>query len=344
MKDQKNIFRYKDEKSRLATEGPDRVYLFYGEEEYLKEVFAGDIRSAVFPEGTPDEFSLRRLSESELNANTFSEAVNALPFLTERVLVEVNNFDINKNGEMLLPIITDIPDYCTVIFRQNSEYTPDFRLKFNKYLREHYTVLQFDIQPQGILHSWVKKRFRAEGKNIEDEAVEHLMFLAGTSMNGLIPEIRKISASTDAEMISVNDVAKMAHHIPEADVFAMVEQIASGKTHAAFATLSELLYSKENDPIYLLSLIGSQFKKLFAAVSAKKEKKGKDFLIKHGIVKFEWQANKLYNDKSAFSVRQLEKILSLCADADFKMKSSAEDSAEILKELLIGISVEVRPC
>ena len=338
MAEAKDQFNYRTESGRLKKDGPARLYLLYGEEEYLKEVFQKEIRDAVFPDGAVNDFCYRKFSDTDFDRDAFDEAVNALPFLAERILVEVNNCDINKLGEDLLPVVKDLPDYCTVIFRQNSEYVPDFRLKFNKYLRDAYTVFQFAVQPQNVLDAWIRKRFRAEGKEIGDSAIERLLFLSGVSMNGLIPEIRKIASSVEGETVGTEDVDRMAHHLPEADVYEMVECIAGGDYKKAFALLSELLYSRENDPIFLLSLIGSQFRRIYAAAVAREEGKGAKFLLDAGVVKYDWLASRLYKTPSRFSTERIGDILVQCADADYKMKSSFADNEEILKDLLIRIS------
>ncbi len=340
MAEGKDSFNYRTESSRLKKEGPGRLYLLYGEEEYLKEVFQKEIRAAVFPEDAPNDFCYRKFTDMDFDCDSFDEAVNSLPFLADRILIEVNNCDLNRYGDDLLPVVKELPDYCTVVFRQNSEYVLDFRLRFNKYLRENYTVFQFAVQPQNVLNTWIRKRFRAEGKEIGDPAIERLLFLSGSSMNGLIPEIRKIATSAKGETVSTEDVDRMAHHLPEADVFEMVEYIAGGQFESAFALLSELLYSRDNDPIYLLSLLGSQFKRLYAASVSREERKGESFLLNTGVVKYDWLARKLYRATSRFSIPGLEQILSECADADYRMKSSFGDNAEILEDLLIRISAE----
>ena len=340
MAEGKDIFIYKTESARLKKEGPGRLYMLYGEEEYLKEVFQKEIRDAVFPDSAVNDFCYRKFSDTDFDRVSFEEAVNSLPFLADRILIEVNNCDINKLGEELLPVVKDLPEYCTVVFRQNSEFVPDFRLKFNKFLRESYSVFQFSVQPQNVLNAWIRKRFRAEGKEIGDQAIERLLFLSGVSMNGLIPDIHKIASSAEGETVSIADVDRMAHHLPEADIYEMVEHISGGEYTKAFALLSELLYSRDNDPIFLLSLIGSQFKRLYASAVAREEGKGAGYLLDAGVVKYDWLASRLYKTPSRFSISRLEKILSACSDADYRMKTSFSDSTEILKDLLIRIAAE----
>ena len=228
MADKKDQFIYSEEIKKLRSGSVARLYLLYGQEEYLKEVFADEIRKTLFPDGD-DGFSYKRFSDSDFSVADIEEAVDAVPFLSECTLVEVRDFDINRYGEQLLPVVSDIPEYCTVLFVQNSEYVPDFRLKLTKLLRDNYKVFNISVPGQNELTLWIRKRFSAEGKNIGREAAEQLVFLSGNSMNGLIPEIKKISSSVVSDTVTADDVKRFAHHLPEADVFEMVECLSQGR-------------------------------------------------------------------------------------------------------------------
>ena len=336
MAEKKDKFRYSEEKKKLDRQEISRCYLLYGPEEYLKEVFADNIRKAVLPDD--DGFSFKKFSDNDFDAADIDEAVNSVPFLSEHTLVEVHDLDLNKFGEQLLPVISDIPDYCTVVFIQNSEFSPDFRLKSNKYIRENYSVFNIAVQSQNELTRWISRRFAAEGKKIGAEAAEQLIFLSGSSMNGLIPEINKIASAVTGDMITPEDVTKYAHHLPEADVFEMVEKLSQGDNRAAVSMMAELLDSKSSEPIQLLAIIASQYKRLYAASIAKEEKKNADWLVSSEVVKFDWLARKLLNMGSRYSEERLADILCTLTDADYKMKTGAGDNTDVLKDVLIYLT------
>ncbi len=340
MAEKKDQFIYSEEIKKLKNNSVSRLYLLYGQEEYLKEVFTGEIRKALFPDGD-DGFSYKRFSDPDFGVSDIAEAVDAVPFLSANTLVEIRDFDINRYGEQLLPIVTDIPEYCTVVFVQNSEYMPDFRLKLNKYLRDNYSVFNISVQGQNELVLWIRKRFAAEGKDIGREAAEQLIFLSGSSMNGLIPEIKKISASVAAGTVTADDVSRYAHHLPEADVFEMVECLSQGRTGNAVGMLSELIDSRSADPIQLLSIIASQYKRLYAVCLAKKLRKSADWLVSTEAVRFEWLAKKMLNMPVKYSEEQLESILGYLTDADFRMKTGTNDNSDILKDVFIFLTAEV---
>ena len=45
-------------------------------------------------------------------------------------------------------------------------------------------------------------------------------------MNRLIPEIEKVAAYAKGDRVTVEDVEAVAHHIPEAVIFTLTDQIA----------------------------------------------------------------------------------------------------------------------
>ncbi len=346
MTEKKDIFNYSNEKKKLCSNIVSKLYLLYGQEEYLKEVFTEDIRKAVLSD-MDDGFSYTKFGDSDFDITEIARAVNTFPFLSDRTLVEIHDFDLNKNSEQLLPLLMDIPDYCTVVFVQNSEFTPDFRLKSNKYIRDNYTVFNISVQSQNDLVRWIKKRFAADGKKISEDAAEQLIFVSGSSMNGLIPEIKKIASSVEEDYVQTEDIMKYAHHLPEANVFQMVDCLSQGKKLSAAGMLNELLDAKTADPIQLLALFSMQYKRLYAVQLARKEKKGPDWLISSEILGKDqkqdqtWLAKKLFNMRISYSAEQLEKIICLLAETDYGMKTGRGDNIELLKDVFIRLVSEV---
>ena len=130
-KKEKPRFDYNEELRRLKETGPERLYLLYGEEDYLREAFLDTLKERCLGGGEPD-FNYRRLSGESVSPAELAEAVEAMPFLSERTLVEVRGYDINRcrdaELDQLKAIWSDIPDTCTVIFVLPSDYELDGRL------------------------------------------------------------------------------------------------------------------------------------------------------------------------------------------------------------------------
>ena len=329
---------YREEIQKLKAGGPRRLYLLYGAEDYLREQYLLQLKKLCLPEGE-DSFSYKRIDGPELGVHALREAIDAIPFLTERSFVELRDVDLNRlpESESILKLLEDIPDYCTVAFIQNTQFEPDGRLKFIKSLRELAVELRFTRQPQGALVDWVIRRFAAAGKRVELEAANRLIFISGDLMNRLIPEIDKIAAYAKGDVVTVADVEKVANHIPEAIIFTMTDHIARQEYNAAIHTLAELLEDRNNSPIPMLAMLGQQMKRLYAARLASDKKLGPEYVMEVCSLRQDYHARRLMASARGFTPGQLKRAVELCAETDYQMKSSSADDAELLKEAVLRI-------
>lgn len=325
----------------LQENGPERLYLLWGEEDYLRESFFAEIKEACLSERA-DEFNDHRFSSENFNVRALSQAMDTMPFLGGRTLVEVRDFDPNaiKEGEaeQLAAVLSDIPDYCTVCLLLPAGLSPDGRLSLVKTLKKRGKAIEFTPQSQTLLADWIRRHFDARGKSISRQNCEKLIFTAGTLMTRLISEIEKIAAGAPGNEITAADIDRLVQRIPEASVFEMTDRLAERNYDAAAALLAELLRSGEH-PIMLLALIGGQMRRLYAARIALDEKKGRDFVMTACNLKMPFMADKLLRSASGFSAPQLADAVALCAEYDYRMKSSSEDDEALLKELFLRIAV-----
>lgn len=337
-KDEKKL-NYVEEVKKLNEQGPQSLYLMYGPEDYLREQFLTQLKKLCLADGD-DSFSYRRINGPELDPVELAQAIDSVPFMSPRTFIELRDVDINKlkEPEEHIKLLSDIPDYCTVVFVLPGSYEPDKRIKLVKTIREHGYTMNFVQQSQGQLYGWVGRRFAAAGKSVDFDAVQRLIFVSGDLMNRLIPEIEKIAAYARGERVTVADVDAVAHHIPDADIFSITDFIAKKEYNNAVEILSELLADKSNEPIFILAILGRQMRQLYAARLAYEQDMDISKLMSVCKLKYEYHAKKLIASAKGFELEQLKTALRLCAEADYKMKSSSVDDRELLKELVIRIA------
>ena len=323
----------------LNQNGPQNLYLLWGPEDYLREYFLGELKKLCIPDGE-DSFCYKRLEGPELDGHELQQAVDAMPFLSDRTLVELRAVDLNrlKDADKVLEALKDIPDYCTVVFVQPADFEPDGRLKQVKKLRALAKEIKFTQQTQNDLTKWIAKRFAALGKGIEMNASQRLIFISGDLMSRLIPEIEKIAAYAKGEKVTVADVEAVAHHIPEAIIFDMTDQISQRQLNNAMETLAELLSDKNNEPIAMTAMLGLQMKRLYAARLAIEQKLGMKYVMDICRYKQEYPATKLMQAARGYSLQHLKTAVELCAETDYRMKSSGGDPRELFKELVVRIA------
>lgn len=339
-KREKEATDYSALSSELKKNGPDRLYMLWGEEDYLRESFFEEIKKICLADGAAD-FNHHRLSGERLDMRELAQAVDSVPFMGERSLVEVRNFPVNDFRddalESLKSIAEDIPEYCVLALLLPTGYEPDGRLAGVKALKKLGRAIEFTPQSQGLLTGWIKRRFAAMGKTIDNAECERLIFISGNRMTGLIPEIEKIGSYVKGERISAQDIESLAEHIPEAKVFEMTDCLARRRYDTAAALMAELLQSGEH-PIKTLAMIGFQMRRLHTARVAIDEKLGRDFVMKTHGISSGYAADKLLESAKSFTTAEVKKAVELCAESDYLMKSSSKDDADILKELLLHLA------
>lgn len=294
---------YTAEVNRLKTNGPERLYILHGPETYLRDMFAGYVRELCVPEGE-DSFNYRRF-EDDIDTRVLSAAIDAMPFMGDRTLIELHDTGFSMDES----VFSDIPDYCTVMFICQND--PDSRLKTVKAARSYGRDLYFGEQPQSRLVNWIQRRFESKGKKIGDSAARRLIFISGDLMGGLIPEIDKIAAYSSSQEISEADVNSLAHHIPEADTFEMIDRISRRDFDGAVTLLAEILSDKDNSPVAVLSALGFNLRRMYGRI--------------------------LEGGKAAFTEKNIKEYINFCCDCEYRFKKGEASDAELLKEAVIHI-------
>ena len=338
MAKQNNSCDFNAELTKLKTSPPERLYLLYGSEDYLSDFFLTRLRESCLPDGD-DGFSYKRFDGPSLDLGLVAKALDVMPFLSERTFIELRNIDINRlpDSDKAVKLLQTIPDYCTVVFFEDASYEPDGRLKFVKFLKEKGRALLFSAQGRTALFKWMDKRFAASGKTIENSAKERLVLISGDLMNRLIPEIDKIAAYAKGNIVSVSDVESVASHIPEADVFEMINLISEKKYDSALHILAELLKNKDNEPIAMLSLIASQLRRTYGVKLALQAGKRKPEIKDLFSITWDFVADRLISAAGRFTFPQLRAAVESCVNAEYCMKTSAVEESSLITQVFLDL-------
>lgn len=233
-------------KADLKAETLKNAYIFYGEETYLRQSYLDQVREALVPAGF-EEFNYHRLGGKGLSMQALQEAVEAMPMMAQHTLVTVTDLDIFKLDMSargaFIEIISDIPEYCTVIFIYDLvAYKRDGKMKkLVAALDEHVREVEFCQQDRELLLRWIKRRFAADGHDIDAATADHLLFTCGSLMTDLLPEIGKVSAFAKGQSVTIADINAVVEPRLEARVFDMTRAITAGSYNEAAHILGELL-------------------------------------------------------------------------------------------------------
>ena len=327
----------------LKSQGPGTLYMLWGEEDYLIQDFVGKLRDACL-EGGAGDFDAKRLDGPAPDVRDVEEALDAMPFFGGRTFLELRDFDVNKcRDERMAAVLSDVPEWCTVVIVLPVGSSPDGRLNFVKQLKKQGKAVEFTSQDTGLLYSWIRRRCEAHGKKISRDAMDQLMFLSGELMTRLVPEIEKICAWAKGEYITVEDVDSVAHHIPEADAFRMTDALARKDYDGACAILSELL-AGDAEPLEVLGVIGWQLRQLYAARVADVTGRGPAFAKEILGIGSDYRLRKVMETAGRFSMDALTEGVRMCAAYCMKTREqgAALTETEAEKELLLRFAMVSR--
>ena len=101
--------------------------------------------------------------------------------------------------------------------------------------------------------------------------------------------------------------------------------------------MAELLADKNNEPIMLLAVLGAQMRKLYAAKLCLINGRSVRELMGLLGMKSEYPAKKLMSAAKGFSLGELRHAVELCAETDYRMKSSGGSQRDLLLETMMRI-------
>ncbi len=314
---------------------PEKVYVFYGQENYLKEHYKNRVISLA-GSGPMSAFNLFVLDGASLDADGLNDAVSGVPMGAERRVVLVRDPEPSSMDQTLKDAIGDIikdvdEQVCLVFYYSDKDFKPDKRTSFWKTLEKYACPVRFDTPGMPELCEWVGRRFSHLGKKASPSVCQRLIDVAGPDMTNLINEIEKISFGTDGGTVTAQNVDLLASRTPDVPIYEMTDRLSRKDVNGAMTALRDL-FEMKMPPVSALFSIARQFQKLYFCTLSRG--KSMDYLMKTLDYRSSYPVQKLMELSSRYSVKKLRRILIMCADTEKQIKSS-DPSAERCLELLI---------
>ena len=332
-------------KTAIREKMPANLYIFHGEEMFLLNHYLQQLKGVVLDELT-ESFNFHRFTQETFDMRSFADAVENLPMMAERTLVQVDDVDIFKfnedDREKMTDILSDIPEYCTVVFTYETViFKPDKRYKKLWDAVSAGQIVEFAKQSQRDLVVWIQRHFAALQKRIPPELCAYLVDISDGTMTTLGTEIKKIAAFSGAEMICKADIDAVVEPTLDAQAFRMTDQLSAGNFSGALITLHKL-FKMQEEPIKILGAVGSHFRRLSVART----------LLDHG--RNAEELRRLYPNLQDFAARKtmeaarhfrpdfLSKAATLVLETDYKMKTSFDDNERLLELLILQLAQEAK--
>jgi DNA polymerase-3 subunit delta len=184
----------------------------------------------------------------------------------------------------------------------------------------------------------VTRHFAARKKRISTELCAYLIDITGGTMTALSGEIGKICAYSGADEIVRSDIDAVTEPVLDAVIQQMTDALSSGNYGNALRKLSQLL-KMQNDPIYLLGSIGSQFRRISVARRLLDNGRSASELSKLCGMS-EYAARRTMDTARRFRPEFCRKASQLILETDQKMKTSYDDPQRLLEFLILQLAQE----
>jgi DNA polymerase-3 subunit delta len=322
------------------------VYLFYGEEEYLKNEYLKKIEKSVIDLQFADFNKV--VFEEKANESKIIDACDTLPVFADKKLVVVKYsgfFKGSKSGEdadksktkneELTKFLASVPSHVVLIFMENEV---DKRLKLYKIIQKIGMIVEFELRSEAELSNWVALYLGKSGKKVSRDAVMLIIEYLDQGIQQMINELDKLVGYLgDREAILVDDVKKVCTKSIKSRIFDLVDSVATNNGARTIELFEEMIALKE--PIQkIFVLLAKQFRNMFFILELQEQSiSPKDISSKLGIMPF--IVNKLSRQASRFGKKKLSDLVNETYELDVKVKSGLINS-QIATEVLISKAVD----
>lgn len=303
------------------------IVLLTGENEFAVDQEKQKLISTYLKEN--DIFGLERLDAEELESSRLRDAVLQMPFLVSKKLVIINKPFASKSViEQFPELIAQIPDEIDVVL---FDPKADKRTKLYKHLSASKQVKEFTAIKGSSLDKWVTEYAGALGSSISMGNASYLVDRVGSKQMNLAREIEKLSYASE---ITKQEIDQLTDQSLQSSVFDLLDKTFSGKKDQAI-NLYDLLLANKTDPIEVLALVAWQLH-VFALVKYAGEGSSAEIASKTGLHPF--VAGKAIYIARSLSTAQIKRSVESALDIDIKIKTSAIDSADAVRVLLLELS------
>lgn len=314
-------------------------YLFHGSDDHSKKQTLDKLKAKL---GDADMLSLNttRLDGKSVTLAELQNACNAMPFLSPKRLVLVDNLLNNKPPKALVDgvvaYLPDLPPTTNLVFLESKAVRKtNAVLKFASADKGSYVKL-FELPQGNQLARWVRDKVAELGGQIGPRATQLLVVNVGSDLQAMENEITKLVLYKDGEMIGPDDVEKLGSFSAESSIFDLVDALGNRNGKTAVTLLQRQL-NDGADPFYLFSMFIRQFRLLIQVRECLDTRVPPQEIPKMvGIHSF--VAGKLTKQARSFSLKQLEQIYAHLLDIDVGVKTGKMNMPTALNLLVANLA------
>ena len=317
----------------LKSENYKHIYLFTGEEIYLRNQYKKKLQDALIsPE---DTVNLNYYQGKGISVQELIDQGETMPFFSERRLLVVEDSGFFKSASLeLAEYLENIPETTYFLFVENEV---DKRGRLYKTVKKYGSVIEFSRQTEDMLMRWILGILKKEQKNITRSTMELFLEKTGTDMNQIGMELEKLLSYTmGREVITTEDVEAICTSQTVNKIFEMISAMAEKNQRKALDLYYDLLALKEA-PMRILYLIARQFNQIMLISELNEQGLGREAIAeKLGIQSFIVRNGIRY--ARSFSAEQLRYAVETAVQTETDVKTGKLDEKLAVELVIVEMS------
>lgn len=340
------LIHEEDLKRQIKDRQMNNCYLFFGDEEYLKQFYIKKICSEFVTPGS-ETFSFRKYDGKENTFDDVFEGAQSMPFMSDYCVVIAHDFPLDslnsEQKEQLTAFLDSQPDTSITVFWMDSISLSPKNSK-HKWVIDAFSkkaaAVDFAKYTRSALVKTVIGYAAKQGCAMSGEAANYLIDLTGDSLNVLFNETQKAAFfAGQGNEITKGHIDETAVRSLEARVYDLSKFILNGNPRNALELLHTLMQNKA-EPIDIFAVILMSFVDIYRAKTALSggesatypaklfDYKNKEFRLTNGA-----------KSASRISDSQLRECFDCFSESDRLLKSTAQGGEMVLERLIVKLSL-----
>jgi DNA polymerase-3 subunit delta len=298
------------------------VLLLFGSDEFAISRRLAEISAKTDKDGmNTSRLEARSTSDEELN-----NAVNSMPFLSDKRLVILANpsqkYGAGKPRDKFREFLGKIPPSTLLVIQETIEKEPEKHWLVKWAAKsEDAKAESFMLPKPRDMHGWIANEMKNQGGKISPAAANRLSELVGADTRQAAQEIAKVLAYVNwARPVEVQDVEAVCVSTAEVDIFAFVDSLAAGDGKTSQSMLRKML--EDQDAFAIFPMIIRQFRLLIQAREIV-EARGMVQDVQEALGVHPFVAGKIFQQAGRFTMRTLEAVYRRLLKMDEAAKTSA---------------------
>lgn len=303
-----------------------KLYLFYGEDDYLVSKGISELIKSIAPEGESVNVEVKDGSSKNLDLSFLFEP--SLPFSSEASVVLINGAEgiLADKAKVLLEHIESRTDTDSGVLILKSNDKKFLNMKVYKSLAPHATVKKYEPVKDSDFKKSIKTVFKEKGIAIDNETVEFIFKKTGKDTRQVLDAAEKSklfygdAGATAKLKLSSEMLQPLLPDNVEFRAFDIVDLICSGNIEEAVRETHRAFSFSDKPPreiaMQLLNLLARQFRMILKLNAAEEQGLSRSDAMEYiGVGKYWFLWDKLNLQSSSFNSKKSVKALEGIATA-----------------------------